>query len=288
MYAWIAQNRSDESISLCCRTLSANPNDYHRHLRRGHVDDRNAPLLSELREIHRLHPEYGVERKRRVLSVECSYGKAYALCKANGLMQKALRKTHSLTKVDPKATLSEDLVQRDFSAAAPSQKWLGDITQIRCEDGKLYICGILDCFDGAVVGLSMADHMRAELCTQALEAATGRFSRSDGLIFHSDRGSQYTSRNYREALAKHGILQSMGRTGSCFDNARMESFWASLKKDLLYRLPLSQMTKQQVSRAIWRWTECHYHWERPYSANPDWMPPLRYREAWRASATIAA
>lgn len=249
-------------------------------MRQEHVSDKNAPILSELWEIHKNHPEYGVKRKRQVLSVKCSYGKIYKLCKDNGLLQKQLKRPHSLTKTDPKAQLSDDLLCRDFTATLPGVKWIGDITQVRCSDGKLYISGIMDCFDGAIVGLSMDDHMRAELCAEALKSAVNRYGRKDGLLFHSDRGSQYTSHEYREILDQYGIRQSMGRTGSCFDNARMESFWASLKKDLLYRLPLSVMTRQQIKQAVFRWIECHYHWDRPYSANPSCLAPLRYREQW--------
>jgi len=216
--------------------------------------------------------------------MRCSYGKVYRLRKENGLLAQRKRRPQGLTKQDPKDQLSEDLIQRDFTAAQPGEKWLGDITQAQCKDGKLYVCGVFDCFDGAIVGLSMREHMRTELCLSALESAVFRYRPSPRLVFHSDRGSQYTSKGYRSCLQKYGVRQSMGRTGSCYDNARMESFWATLKNDLLYRLPLSTLTREQVRRIVFRWIECYYNWERLYSANPDYLPPLAFREQWMATS----
>jgi transposase InsO family protein len=212
----------------------------------------------------------------------CSYGKVYRLRKENGLMVRRKQKPVSLTKPNPRDQQSEDLIKRDFTATEPGVKWLGDITQAQCKDGKLYICGVLDCFDGAIVGVSMREHMRTELCLSAMESAVLRYDPPPGLIFHSDRGSQYTSKGYRSCLQKYQVCQSMGRTGSCYDNARMESFWATLKNDLLYRLPLSTLTREQVRRIVFRWIECYYNQERLYSANPDYLPPLAYRQRWLA------
>jgi len=183
----------------------------------------------------------------------------------NGLLQK-VRKPKGLTKADPKAQASKDLVKRAFTADAPNQKWLSDITEIEAKDGKLYIAGVLDCCDGVLVGLSMADNMKAELCMNALEIAITRYvkpvsakSKKLGIIAHSDRGSQYTSNKYRRLLAKHGFIQSMGRTGSCFDNARMESFFATMKKELIYDLDYKNMTKAELRAVIFNWVELDYN-----------------------------
>lgn len=284
MYAWIAENKGKESIAYCCRVLSVSRTGYHRHHGKEDKKGGDATILSELFRIHQEHPEYGTERVRRSLTPEnrCSYGKVYRLRKENGWVRKTCRRPQGVTKRNDEDQLSEDLIQRDFSAVAPNRKWLGDITQVSCKDGKLYVGAVFDCFDGAIVGLSMREDMTAELCVQALESAVMRYGKSPGLIFHSDRGSQYTSHRYRKALALHGIEQSMGRTGSCYDNARMESFFATLKKEALYVLPLSTLTKEQVRRIIFRFIECGYNRTRLYSANPEYMPPLVYR-AWSAA-----
>lgn len=201
MYEWIAANQDGESVSLMCRVLGVWRTGYYRHIRQAEKrHERDAVVLSELKAIHQEHPEYGTERARRLLGEgeRCSYGKAYRPRKENRLMSRRHRKRRGLTKRNPEDQLSEDLLKRDFKAAEPGEKWLGDITQTICKDGKLYISGVFGCFDGALIGLSMQDHMRAELCVSALEAAAERYGHPPGLIFHSDRGSQYTSRLYRQ------------------------------------------------------------------------------------------
>lgn len=186
---------------MMCRVLGVWRTGYYRHIRQAEKrHERDAVVLSELKAIHQEHPEYGTERARRLLGEgeRCSYGKAYRPRKENRLMSRRHRKRRGLTKRNPEDQLSEDLLKRDFKAAEPGEKWLGDITQTICKDGKLYISGVFGCFDGALIGLSMQDHMRAELCVSALEAAAERYGHPPGLIFHSDRGSQYTSRLYRQ------------------------------------------------------------------------------------------
>lgn len=212
-----------------------------------------------------------------------SYGKCYRLCRDNNLLHR--RKTpRSITKRNPEEQLSEDLIQRDFKAAEENSKWLSDITEVKCVDGKLYLAAILDCFDGAIVGMSIARHKRAELCVSALKSAIGRYGKKHGLILHSDRGSQYTSHEYREHLAKYQVLQSMGRTGSCYDNARMESFFATLKKELIYELPLYRLTRDQVRQKIFSWIELYYNIERRHTANEDNLPPLKKRAKYQKIA----
>ena len=158
---------------------------------------------------------------------------------------------------------------------------LSDITQIKCTDGRLYLAAVLDCYDGAVVGFSMKHHMRASLCCDALRDAVSRYGYQKGLILHSDHGSQYTSREYRALLAQYGsIRQSMGRTHCCFDNARMESFFATLKKELIYRLDCVSMNREQVRQLIFRWIETYYNRLRRNTANEDNLPPLVKRLRW--------
>lgn len=215
-----------------------------------------------------------------------SYGKGYRVCRDNGLLTKR-RKPKSITKADPEAQKAEDLVQRDFGSETPGTKVFTDITEMECSDGKLYFCGILDAFDGAQVGYSMAGHMRTERCTAALMNAKRRYGLAKDCIVHSDRGSQYTSHLYRETLANHGLRQSMGRTGICFDNARAESFFATLKKELIYRLPMSRMTRKEVRARIFAWIEGYYNKQRRNTANERNLPPLKKREAYNKQLMAA-
>ncbi|MEG0144603.1 MAG: IS3 family transposase [Clostridia bacterium] len=283
-YAWLHTNRGAASVKLACAALKVNRPGYYRWLKTQSVPRKRKAVLSELKEIRLEHKSIGVwQMHNRLKKTQASYGGVYRLCKENGLMAK--RKPKSITRRDQAAQAAEDRVKREFTAQEPMEKLLNDITEMKCKDGKLYLAATLDYFDGAIVGMHMAENKRCEICKASLEAAVNRYGRTPGMIIHSDHGSQYTSRLFRRAVAAVGGTQSMGRTGSCYDNARMESFFATLKKELIYRLPLSQLTREAVKRLIFRWIECDYNTERPHSGNSENLPPLvkRRQAALRAA-----
>jgi transposase InsO family protein len=255
---------------------------YYDFKKRPSQTERDAELVSTLKKMRKKHPDYGTQSMLDELpeDLKCSYGKGYRVCRDNGLLTKR-RRPRSLTKADPKAQKSEDLVNRDFSSPRPGAKWFTDITELNCKDGKSYLCGILDGFDSALLGFSMADHMRAELCTSALMNAANRYGHELDCIVHSDRGSQYTSNLFRGVLDNQGFRQSMGRTGVCFDNAKMESFFATLKTELIYKLPTSQMTREQLRLEIFSWIEGYYNRDRRHTANFRKLPPLKKRELYQ-------
>jgi transposase InsO family protein len=132
--------------------------------------------------------------------------------------------------------VAPNLLDRDFTAERPDSVWLADISYLPTSEGWIYLAAIKDMATREIVGWSMADHLRAELCTDALVMALHRCQPSRGLIHHSDRGVQYASESYRQVLGRHGITQSMSRKGNCLDNAPMESFFASLKKEHVHRV----------------------------------------------------
>ena len=197
------------------------------------------------------------------------------------------RRARGITRRDLRAEAAEDLVQRNFYAERPMEKLLNDMTEINCKDGKLYLAATLDCFDGAIVGFSMDGNKRAELCRQSCLCAFNRYGRTPEMILHSDHGSQYTSRLFRDFLKAQDARQSMGRTGSCFDNARMESFFATLKKELIYGLTLSQLSRHEVMKLIFRWIECDYNTVRPHSGNEGELPPLEKRRIYHLQKAAA-
>lgn len=206
-----------------------------------------------------------------------SYSTVYRVMKQNGLIRKPRRHPNSITREDAAAQKSENLIGRDFTADEPNRKWLSDITEVPCRDGKLYVAAIMDCCGGEIVGLAMNDHMRKELCIQAFESACRtRYAR--GMVFHSDRGSQFTSYAFRESLAKRGAIQSMSGSGRCYDNARMESFFATLKKEKLYRLGTERYTMEYVKTIIFRYVMIYYNRQRIYTTNPGGWPPSVYRK----------
>jgi putative transposase len=266
-----------------CRNLKVSESGYYRSLGRSNKPKQDELLLVKIKEIIGQYPDndnYGVQRiflALRQRGEDVSYSTVYRVMKRNGLQHKRKHHPNGITREDVEAQKSENLIRQDFTAEEPSRKWIGDITEVKCSDGKLYAAAILDCFDGEAVGLAMDDNMRKELCIQAFENACKR-QNARNMIFHSDRGSQYTSTAYRECLAKYGAVQSMSSTGRCYDNARMESFWATLKKEKLYRLHTERYPMAYVKTVIFRYVMIYYNRQRIHTSNPGGWPPAIYRQ----------
>ncbi|MFX3636854.1 MAG: IS3 family transposase [Candidatus Pristimantibacillus sp.] len=228
-------------VKEMCHVLAVSESGYYRSLKPVQRQERRQLLLVKINEIigeHEDNSNYGVQRMLLALShkdIETSYSTVYRIMKQQGLVKKAKRHPNGITREDAAAQNSENLIQRDFTATAANKKWLSDITEVPCSDGKLDLSAVLDCYNGEIVGIAMDDNMRKELCIQAFENAC-KARNARGMIFHSDRGSQFTSQAFRESLAKRGAIQSMSGTGRCYDNARMESFFATLKKEKLYQI----------------------------------------------------
>lgn len=171
-----------------------------------------------------------------------------------------------------------DLVKRDFTAQRPGCKWVGDITSIRTWEGWVYLATVLDCYSKKVVGYALADHMRTELVTEALNmAARNQPGRLSDTIFHSDRGSVYTSAEFRQAARKLTIRQSMGRTGVCWDNAWAESFNGTLKNERCNRTHYP--TKDKAIRDVARYIELRYNQQRLHSAL-NYRTPNEVEQEW--------
>jgi putative transposase len=170
---------------------------------------------------------------------------------------------YKTTTVAGGESAAPDLVCRVFAADAPGTKLVGDITYIHTWEGWLYLATVIDCFNKEVVGYALADHMRAELVVDALDMAARNHNLADECIFHSDRGSQYTSSEFAEAVARYNMRQSLGRTGSCYDNALAESFNGALKVERVYRTayPTRNAAKEDVARYI----EIFYNHQRIHS-----------------------
>ena len=239
-------------------------------------------ILEVLAENPKNKSNYGARRvflrlKQPEYDYKGSYSTVYRVMKANSLLQKKKRTPNGLTKEDYTAQKSENLINQDFTAAEPNTKWLSEITEIPTADGKLYIAPVLDCFDGQIVGLAMADNMRKELCISAFEQAC-LLHNAKGMIFHSDRGSQFTSQDFRKSLKSRNAIQSMSGTGRCYDNARMESFIAKLKKEKLYKIKTELLPIETVKSIVFRWVFQYYNHKRVYTANAGGYPPAVMRQ----------
>jgi len=267
-----------------CEVLDVTRQGFNKWLKSKDKPHKHEALLALIKQVlgedGENHINYGTRRIYLALINKYDYQGSYStvcrVCRDNDITLPKKRKSRGLTKADSEAQKSENLINQDFTAASPNEKWLSDITEVPCADGKLYVAPVLDCYDGAIVGLAMDDNMRKELCISAFEQACRTHS-AFGMIFHSDRGSQYTSSDFRASLKKHGAIQSMSGTGRCYDNARMESFFATLKKEKLYRINTSILPMETVKTIIWRFTFSYYNRRRVYTTNNGW-PPLVYRK----------
>lgn len=200
------------------------------------------------------------------------------------------RKPNGITKEDREARKSDDLMKRDFTAEKPCEKCVTDITELPAKDGKLYVSAIFDCFDVSVLGLAMADNMRAELCVQTLENACKSYREMRGAVIHSDRGSQYTSEKYRFAITEFGIVQSMNSAGGrCHDNARCESMWARMKEELFYlrNRKSENYTIDELKTLIWRYFLSYWN-NRRICSSIGGVPPAVKRRRYYIALNAAA
>ena len=265
-----------------CRVLGISQQGYYGFLRRPEKGAYDRQLLAQIYECLREDTEngenYGVRRIIAWLRLHRGYTggarRIYRICREHHLTIRVNRRPNGITKADHRTEKSENLIKQDFRAEKPNEKFLTDITEIPCKDGKLYLAAVLDCFDGSIQGFAMAKHMQADLCVEALENAC-RNNTVRGLILHSDRGSQFTSRLFRAALQRYEIRQSMSGTGHCYDNARIESFFATLKKEKLYRLDTMLLSRSSIRSVVFRYI--HYYNLRRVTMVNGGLPPLVYR-----------
>lgn len=203
----------------------------------------------------------------------CSKKRVARLMKAAGVEGCHRRRRRSLTRVDTAAAYSPDLVRRRFEAGAPDRVWVTDITYVPTRRGFGYLAAIVDVFSRKVVGWALSDDLSTALVSNALDAALRHRRPGKGLVLHSDRGCQFTSGAFRKRLAEAGIVSSMGRTGDCYDNALMESFFATLECELFDRSVFASTTDARLG--VFSFVEGFYNPRRRYSAL-DYLSPDDY------------
>lgn len=264
-YAFVRDHRRQYPVRLLCAAVEVSRSGFYRWMREpvGRLQARRAALLERIRAVHRRsRGVYGSPRVHRALALEgdapCRNTVA-AVMKAHGLQGRTRRRRVRTTCSRP--PVSSDLVGRGFRAERRDRLWTGDITYLRTGEGYLYLAAVIDLFSRRVVGWSMAAHLRQELVIDALTMAVSRRRPAPGLIFHSDRGGQYSSGGFRALLTAHHIRQSMGRRGDCYDNAPTESFWSTLKRELARTF----RTRQEARAAVFNYIEIFYNRHRLHS-----------------------
>jgi putative transposase len=181
--------------------------------------------------------------------------------------------------------IADNTLDRNFNVDAPDTAWATDITYVRTLDGWMYLAVVVDLFSRRVIGWATATHMRTKLVMKALDMALGRRLPEPGLLHHSDRGSQYASRDYRKALDDRGIVCSMSRRGDCWDNAVVESFFATLKKELIHRKPWP--TARAAREAIVEYIEVFYNRKRKHSTL-GYLSPANFEDQYQHQEVAAA
>jgi len=260
-------------VAVACRMLRVSTSGYYEWRDRPPSTraQADAALTERIVAIHTMSREtYGAPRiwqeLRYVYQVCCGrkrVARLMRLAQVRGVFRR-----HGARR-RPLPAMHDDLVRRRFVADAPNRLWLTDITEHPTGDGKVYCAAVLDVYSRRIVGWSIADHLRAELVVDALEMARWR-RRPQGTIVHSDRGAQYTAWVFGQRLRAAGLLGSMGRVASAVDNSMMESFWATLQRELLNRR--TWLNRRELGAAIFEWIEAWYNPQRRHTSIGGYSP----------------
>lgn len=267
----IEDQRDIWPVRVLCDALEVSASGYYAW--RGRPESTraaaNRELLADIRRVHEQHRgRYGAPRIHATLRAEglsVSRGRVERLMRRHGIRAAKSRRFRVIT-TDSKHALpvADNLLGQTFLATRPNQIWLADISYIPTDEGWLYLAVVLDLFSRKVVGWAMRDHLRQELTITALTMAIQRQRPGDGLIHHSDRGSQYAAGNYRELLKANGLVPSMSRKGNCWDNAPMESWFHTLKTELVHHA--HYVTRDAARCDLFAYIEGYYNRQRCHSA----------------------
>ncbi len=280
-YRFIQAHQASYAIVILCRVLGVARAGYYAWLRRGVSTREQADqeLTGKITTVYQdSRQTYGSPRVHaalRAAGVHCGRKRVARLMRQAALTGCRARRRTRTTRSDPSHAPAPNLVERRFTVAHPDQLWVGDITFVPTWEGWLYLAVLIDACSRRVIGWAMADHLGGDLTRAALTMALERRRPGTGLIQHTDRGSQYTARAYQTLLTAHGVNASMSRTGDCYDNALAESFFATLKTELIDRQPWP--TRRLAQRAIFDWIEGFYNRQRLHSAL-GYLSPAAFEE----------
>ncbi len=293
-YAAIAgwAEEKEYSVTFMCDQLGVARQGYYRWRSTGPCERErtDAELTDVIREIHtELGGHPGVRRvwaELVVRGLRVGPKRVWRLMRAAGLRGRHPRAWKKTTIAAQRPVDAPDLIGQDFSAAAPNTRWCGDITYVRTVEGWVYTATVIDLHSRKVVGYAIADHLRTvDLAIEALAAALLIRKPPTGVIFHSDRGCQYTSKEFADFCAINGVRRSMGRRATCFDNAVSESFFATYKKELIHTRPWNDLT--DVRQQTFLWIEGYYNRRRRHSTL-SYLTPVEYELGYRKLTDLAA
>lgn len=262
-----------------CRALEVSRGGFYSWIRRykGRREQENEQLLIEIREEFRKgRKTYGspsITRELKKQGKKVNKKRVARIMRENGIRAKTKRKFKVTTHSGHKYPISPNLLNQDFTATGPNKVWVSDITYIATKEGWLYLAVILDLYSRRIVGWSMMDRLTRQLVMDAFRQAVGRRGSVQGLIFHSDRGRQYASHDFRELLTNYGCLSSMSGKGNCYDNAVSESFFHTLKTELVYGRTYE--TRREAVSSVFEYIEVFYNRTRRHSSI-GYMSPAEF------------
>ncbi|MCO5308893.1 MAG: IS3 family transposase [Austwickia sp.] len=284
-------DRNEYPVSFMCERLDVTPAGYYAWRNRepsAHEND-DAELLVIIKDVHaRLHGNPGVRRvcaELQALGRRVSSKRVWRLMRQAGLQGRHPRPWRRTTTPGEQPVPAPDLLGRCFTADKANEKWCGDITYVKTWEGWAYVATVIDLHSRRVVGFAIADHMRTELVTEALRMALAQRNPPHGVVFHSDRGCQYTSKEFAQFCTENNIRRSPGRTGVCFDNAVSESLFATYKKELIHTRPWVNVSK--LRKETFTWFESYYNRTRRHSTL-GYLTPAEYEMGYRSLAEIPA
>jgi transposase InsO family protein len=286
IFAWIEERRDEWTITLLCRVLEVSRSGFYAWLARDTSDTevRRGKLTDQITEIHdEVKARYGSPRIHAELVArghDCCVNTVARIMQEAGIAAKTKRKFRQTTDSNHSHPVAENILDREFNPETPNTSWVADVTYIPTREGWLYLAVVEDLFSRMVVGWSMAATMTSRLVVDALEMALDRRlkgSSAASLLAHSDRGSQYASEHYQRRLAEERIECSMSRRGNCWDNAAMESFFASLKKELVHDEDYA--TRDEARASIFEYIETFYNRVRRHSSL-GYVAPAEYERTY--------
>jgi putative transposase len=282
IFSFIEQHRITWPVTVMCDVLDVSPGGFYSWRSRPASEQqlRRDALLVEIRAVHaEVKERYGSPRIHAELEakgVPCCVNTVAKLMHDNDIRAKTARKFRNTTDSNHPLPVADNLLDRQFEAQGPNERWVADITYIATREGWLYLAVVEDLYSRMVVGWSMAEHMQSRLVVDALEMAVARRLPQEGLLAHSDRGSQYASEHYQRLLGKHGIECSMSEVAQCWDNAPAESFFATLKKELVHHEDYQSRAEARAS--IFEYIETFYNPKRRHSSL-GYLSPAEYEQA---------
>jgi len=291
VFRFVEREKAHFPVTTMCRVLGVSPSGFWAWHRRGpSTRARTDELLADrIRSIHvRSRGTYGapsVHAELRATGIACGRKRVARLMRGTGLVGVHRRRFVRTTRQDPAAMPAPDLVGRVFRRDAPDRLWVADITYLPTRSGFLYLAAVVDAWSRRVVGWSMATHLRTALVMAALEMAIAGRRPADGLVHHSDRGTQYTSLAFGRRLREAGIAASMGSVGDAYDNALAESFFASLETELIDRSTWA--TPSEARLAVFDYIEVFYNRERRHSAL-GYLSPAEFERRYPSSTASSA